>query len=287
MERIPGKEAVKAACGVCFRRCRLSLGETGPCLGRKNKNGAVVPVNYAAVTSLALDPIEKKPLARFHPGARILSVGSYGCNLFCPFCQNHEIAHPEASVEYRRVSPEELCRLAEGCREEGNIGVAYTYNEPLVAWEYVRDAAKLVRQSGMVNVLVTNGSASEAVQNALFPLIDAMNIDIKAFSPAFYRDYLKGDFETVKRFIERAVSVCHVELTMLVIPGKNDGEEELERLTDWIAGLNGGKGAEIPLHLSRYFPRYRENIPATLPETIYRLVELAGKRLRYVYPGNC
>ncbi len=287
MEHIPAAKALKARCMTCFRRCELAEGERGPCLARRNKNGRVVADNYGAITSIALDPIEKKPLARFHPGSRILSVGSFGCNLFCPFCQNHEIAHPGKELEYRYMSPEEITDLALELKEKGNIGVAFTYNEPLVGWEFVRDTARLVKEAGMQNVLVTNGTAGESVLRALLPYIDAMNVDLKGVTEAYYRDYLKGDLQIVKRFIELAARHCHLELTCLLVTGKNDSEEELETLCGFVTGLNGGKGAEIPLHLSRYFPRYRESLPATDPEKVYHLVELARKYLKFVYPGNC
>ena len=280
---------MKARCGVCFRKCMLEEGEVGPCLARKNRGGMIGPENYGMVTSLALDPIEKKPLSRFHPGSRILSLGSFGCNLFCPFCQNHEIAHPDSVnfLEYRSMVPEEIVSLALDLKSRGNIGCAFTYNEPLVGWEFVRDTAKLVKQEGMVNVLVSNGTASEAVLTELSPYIDAMNIDLKAFSDGYYREYVKGDFGMTKHFIEKAVSFCHVELTMLVLPGKNDSEEEMRALSGWVAGLADGKGREIPLHISRYFPRYREKLPPTDVSRVYRLVEVAKERLAYVYPGNC
>ena len=272
---------------VCFRRCHLAEGEQGPCLARRNQGGRIVCANYGAVTSLALDPIEKKPLARFFPGSRILSLGSFGCNLFCPFCQNHEIAHPGEQVEFRRMHPEEICELAEDLKEKGNIGAAFTYNEPLVGWEFVRDTAKLIHEAGMKNVLVTNGTAGLSVLEALKPYIDAMNIDLKSIRPEYYSDYLRGDLPMVKRFIEEAASFCHVELTTLILPGKNDSEEEMCSLSRWIAGLRGGEGREIPLHISRYFPRYREELPPTPVKTIYRLKEAAEEELRYVFTGNC
>ena len=272
---------------VCFRKCRLAEGERGLCLARRNVDGRVVCDNYGAVTSLALDPIEKKPLARFHPGNFILSLGSFGCNLFCPFCQNHEIAHPEGRVEYRRMAPEEICSLAGELKEKGNIGVAFTYNEPLVGWEFVRDTAKLIHEAGMKNVLVTNGTAGLSVLEALKPYIDAMNIDLKSFTEEYYRDYLKGDLSMVKRFIEGAAAFSHVELTTLIIPGKNDSMEEIRALSRWIAGLKEGEGKNIPLHISRYFPRYHEELPPTPVETIYRLRDIAGEVLSYVYTGNC
>ena len=146
-----------ARCDVCFRHCELQDGQTGPCGARAAEGGEVRPVYYGKVSALALDPIEKKPLAMFHPGSRILSVGMLGCNLHCPFCQNHEIAQREGGdflVQARDLSPAVLAEMADNCRDMGNIGVAFTYNEPLVCWEYVRDTAKLVHEKGMLNVMV-------------------------------------------------------------------------------------------------------------------------------------
>lgn len=285
-----------ARCNVCFRHCELKEGRTGPCGARKCVSGSVVPVWYGKVSSLALDPIEKKPLARFHPGSFILSVGSLGCNLRCPFCQNHEIAQAEDgagfAVPVREVSPEQLAALAESTRYRGNIGLAFTYNEPLVCYEYVRDAAKLIRERGMVSVLVTNGCASLDVLAELSPYIDAMNIDLKGFTDRYYRDVLGGDRQMVTDFIREAVKHCHVELTTLIVPGENDSAEEMHELSGWIAGLKdvykNMQGKDIPLHISRFFPRHRMTGKApTDVRKVYELVGIAKRHLRYVYPGNC
>ena len=183
-------------------------------------------LNYGRVTSAALDPIEKKPLARFYPGSMILSVGSFGCNLNCPFCQNYEIAGAGEDFPSESVTPHRLAELAEGLKTRGNIGLAYTYNEPLVGWEFVRDCAIEIRARGMKNVLVTNGTAEPEIQRELLPLIDAYNIDLKGFTEEWYKK-LGGDLETVKRFIAAAAGAAHVELTTLIVPGENDGEDDL------------------------------------------------------------
>ena len=284
-----------ARCDVCFRHCELRDGQTGPCGARAAEGGEVRPVYYGKVSALALDPIEKKPLAMFHPGSRILSVGMLGCNLHCPFCQNHEIAQREGSgfpVEARELSPAVLAEMAGFYRDMGNIGVAFTYNEPLVCWEYVRDTAKLVHEKGMLNVMVTNGCAEPGILDRLSPYIDAMNIDLKGFTDRYYRDVLGGDRKMVMDFIREAVKRCHVELTTLAVPGENDSEAEMRELSSWVAGLQdvyGGKpGSEIPLHISRFFPRYRmTNRKPTDVKKVYSLVKTAGENLRYVYPGNC
>ena len=282
-----------ARCEVCFRHCELKEGQTGFCGARICAGGKVTASNYGRVTSLALDPIEKKPLSRFMPGSNILSVGSYGCNLRCPFCQNHEISWSEEAMRYadraERITPEQLVQTAAYYRRKGNIGLAFTYNEPLVGYEFVRDTAKLVREAGMVNVLVSNGTASTAVLEEILPYMDAMNIDLKGFTDRYYRDVLGGDRDMVMRFIERAAQSCHVELTTLIIPGENDSEEEMRQMCGWIASLKGATpGEEIPLHISRFFPRFHmTDRGSTDVRLIYRLAEIARENVEYVCTGNC
>ena len=277
---------MKTICQVCIHHCALEPGQTGLCGARKNEGGEILCENYGQITSLALDPIEKKPLRDFHQGSMILSVGSYGCNLRCPFCQNHEISmagRETSDAEY--VSPGQLADMAliwKKQKKAGNIGVAYTYNEPLVGWEFVRDTALLVREYGMLNVLVTNGTASQKVLEELLPLIDAMNIDLKGFREEYYRK-LGGDLETVKAFIARAVENCHVELTTLIVPGENDSPEDMEAQAKWISGLC----PQIPLHITRFFPQYHmRDKEATDVGQLYRLARTAGKYLEKVYVGN-
>ena len=281
-----------ARCGVCFRHCELKEGQIGFCGARICAGGVVTASNYGRVTSLALDPIKKKPLNRFMPGSRILSVGSYGCNLRCPFCQNHEIAWSKEAMQFadraEYVTPEEIARTAAYYKSRGNVGVAFTYNEPLVGYEFVRDTAKLVHEAGMVNVLVSNGTAELPVLEEILPYMDAMNIDLKGFTDRYYSQVLGGDRGMVMRFIERAVQSCHVELTTLIIPGENDSEEEMRQMCGWIAGLRDGEGAGIPLHISRFFPRFHmTDRAATSVKKVYRLADVARETLRYVYTGNC
>jgi len=285
-----------ARCEVCFRHCEIKEGERGFCGVRTVRNGHVEPANYGRITSLAVDPIEKKPLYHFHPGSRILSVGSYGCNLRCPFCQNYEISWSRQAYrlekEITAVTPEQLAETALLCRKDGNIGIAFTYNEPLVGYEFVRDTARLVHELGMVNVLVTNGTADVSVLEELIPYIDAMNIDLKGFTDHYYRDVLGGDRQMVMDFITRAVRSCHVELTTLIVPGQNDSEEEIRALSGWIAGLKESEGKtigkDIPLHVSRFFPRFHmTDREATPVSTVYCLAEAAREKLNYVYTGNC
>ena len=275
---------MKTHCELCFHHCALNEGQTGLCRARACQDGKIVCLNYGKLTSLALDPIEKKPLRRFHPGSLILSVGSFGCNMRCPFCQNHEISMAgDSGIPTVEVSPEQLAAQAAELVPHGSIGVAYTYNEPLTGYEYVRDCAALVHEQGMVNVLVTNGTVEEEPWRALLPLVDAANIDLKGFTPSWYRR-LGGDLETVKRSIVLAAERCHVEVTTLLIPGENDSEEEIRELARWLASIS----PEIPLHLSRFFPQYQmvDRLPTPV-EQVYRLSEAAQEYLSHVYTGNC
>ncbi len=291
------------SCDACFRNCKLQEGQTGVCGARVCRNGKIEAQNYGIITSEAVDSIEKKPFKRFFPGSQIFSLGSYGCNLFCPFCQNFEISRAKNSenggleikisdrtfsIPQKSISPEEAVVKAKNLVQMGNIGIAFTYNEPLVGYEYVRDTAKLCRKHGLKTVLVTNGAFTLQVLREVLPYIDAMNIDLKGFTEAWYSGTLMGNLPMVKEFINAASQECHVEITTLVIPGKNDSEQEMRRLASWIAGLHEGRGAEIPLHISRYYPHYRMlDIPSTPVSKIYKLVSIARKYLNWVYCGNC
>ncbi len=291
-------------CEVCHNHCNLNEGKLGLCRARVCKDGEISCANYGIVTSLSLDPIAKKPLNRFHPGSWILSIGSYGCNLRCPFCQNHEISYGyemvtdqdenynnilRPNIPLRITTPEELVELALSCRDRGNIGLAFTYNEPLVGYEFVRDTAKLAHENGLLNVLVSNGNASVNVCHEILPYIDAMNIDLKGFTDSYYTDILKGDRQMVMDFIAEASQDCHMEVTTLVVPGYNDLDEEIKNIAEWISSLSGPQsGVNIPLHISRYFPRFHmTDVPATDVDLIYHLADVARMHLKYVYTGNC
>lgn len=274
---------MKIKCNACMHQCNLDSGQTGICRARGNQGDEIVPLNYGRITSMALDPIEKKPLRMFCPGSMILSVGSYGCNLKCPFCQNYEISMAGEESTAICLTPQELAHRAAALKSRGNIGVAYTYNEPLVGWEFVRDTARLVKSAGMKNVIVTNGSVSDEVIDEILPLADAMNIDLKGFTEQYYRK-LGGDLGSVKHFIERAAGVCHVELTTLIVPGENDSMEEMEELASWIASVS----PDIPLHITRFFPRWKmTDRDATDIRLLYSLVQTARGSLHYVFAGNC
>lgn len=264
--------AVKT-CGVCPHHCQLKEGQTGYCTARSNQS-----LNYGEITSLALDPIEKKPLRNFMPGSFILSVGSWGCNMKCPWCQNDSISR--GRCRHIDMTAEEL--LSKALEIENNIGIAFTYNEPLIGYEFVRDTAKLVKEAGLKNVLVSNGMATEEVFGEVLPYLDAMNIDLKTINAEKYRK-IGGDLETVLRNIKTAQKTAHVEVTTLIVPGFNDNEVEMGELVRTLSEID----PEIPLHVTRFFPAGEMwNAKPTPLKTLYRMVEIAEQRLKIVYPGN-
>ena len=283
-------------CPVCPRRCRLAPGALGACRARRNDGGVIVAKSYGRVTSLALDPVEKKPLARWRPGTYVLSVGSYGCNLACPFCQNFEISQAgEKDVPWREVTPDELVALALAARRRDPrvIGIAHTYNEPLVGGEYVRDCSELAHAAGLASALVSNGCFEPAVLDTLEGLIDAANIDLKGFSDAFYARCggAPRSLACVRNTIERLAADprCHLEVTTLVVPGMNDGEDEMDEIATWLAGLDGGRGREaITHHVTRFFPRWHmANRNPTPAADVYHLADVARRHLDHVFVGNC
>ncbi len=268
----------RIACELCPQACVIPEGGHGVCLGRSNRDGILRAENFGQTVSVAMDPIEKKPLYHVCPGLSVLSIACNACNLRCDFCQNWSISQMRAQTT--PLPPAELVKLA---LESRSFGVAYTYTEPLVWFEYLVQAGTLVRESGLKNILVTNGILNEAPLRELLPLIDAMNIDLKSMRESFYRDYCHIDgAAAVKRTIRLAAEACFVEVTNLIIPGLNDSDEDLRELTSFVADVN----PLIPLHFSRYFPTYKMDIPATPVSTLVRAKEIAQERLQYVYLGN-
>lgn len=274
-------ENEKVHCYLCPHNCVIKPDNTGICRARKNIGGELYSLNYSRISSLSLDPIEKKPLHRFHPGSVIMSAGTFGCNLKCSFCQNWSIAHLDADTA--EMLPEQLVNKAFETKKSGNIGIAYTYNEPSIWYEYVYECAVLANKKGLLNVLVTNGFISVEPLKELLPFIDAMNIDVKAFTPDFYKEICKAALDDVKRTVELAAPKCHVEVTTLVIPGLNDSVEEVRELSSWLASIS----TDIPLHLTRFFPNYRMiDKPVTPLNILQRAREIASERLNHVYIGN-
>ena len=270
-------------CLLCPQECRIARGQRGACRVRLNKDGKLWATNYAKCTARALDPIEKKPLYHFYPGSYLLSLGTLGCNLKCGFCQNWQISQGDAPSY--RLLPGEAVQDAVQAREDNPrcVGLAYTYSEPLMWYEYVLETAALARGKELKNVLVTNGFINREPLRGLLGLIDAANIDMKAFTEGFYRKHCKGSLAPVKETVEVTRGAgWHIEVTTLVIPGLNDDDKELAGLARWLASID----KDIPLHLTRYFPNYRYSIPATPLGTLKRAREVAMEHLSYVYTGN-
>lgn len=269
-------------CHLCPHHCRIKAGNNGICRVRYNHEGKLYTKNYGLCSPPALDPIEKKPLYHFYPGSLVLSVGTFGCNFQCSFCQNWHLAHGEPSLY--KLEPQDLLQMAETYKEEGSIGIAYTYSEPVVWFEFVKDTAKLVHEQGLKNILVTNGFIEAEPLKEILPFLDAFNLDIKGFNQNFYRKIVKGNYLPVLKTAEEIYREGkHLEITTLLIPGLNDEEEEIEELTQWIA-KNLGK--EVPIHFSRYSPNYQMDLPPTSLEKLIKAKEIGMKNLDYVYIGN-
>ncbi|MDD5428433.1 MAG: AmmeMemoRadiSam system radical SAM enzyme [Candidatus Omnitrophica bacterium] len=275
-EPLDGK---KVRCHLCPYNCVISDGMRGACGVRVNKAGTLYTEVYNKTTGIALDPIEKKPLYHYHPGEFILSLGTKGCNLHCDFCQNWHISQ-EIGAPARDITSAEVIEKARSAR---SFGIAYTYNEPFIWYEFVLETAKLAKQNGLENVLVTNGYVNMDPLEGMLPYIDAMNIDLKSFDNEFYVKTCKGALKPVLDVIKRAHKSCHIELTNLIIPTMNDSEETIKKMVDWIVE---NLGNEVPLHFSRYFPCYRMTIPPTPVETLKKAEKIAKAKLKYVYLGN-
>jgi pyruvate formate lyase activating enzyme len=266
-------------CRLCPYECQIPSDGRGACGVRQNKDGILYSLVYGKTTGISLDPIEKKPLYHFHPGERILSLGSRGCNLHCDFCQNWHISQG-ADGPMENIACEEVVERAKAL---GSFGIAYTYNEPFIWYEFVLDTAKLAKANGLKNVLVTNGFVNIEPLNRMLPYIDAMNIDLKAFDEDFYVKVCRGRLKPVLDVIKISAKACHVELTNLIIPTLNDSENSVMKMVDWIYS---NLGPDVPLHLSRYYPCYNMSLPPTPIETLKRAERIAEEKLKYVYVGN-
>ena len=272
----------KLECLLCPHHCKLDIGKTGICGVRKNTGEKIELTTYGVLSGYSLDPVEKKPLYHFFPGNNILSIGSFGCNMKCDFCQNFHISQkvPESLVPEVTINK----IIKDALSTEKNIGIAFTYNEPIIWFEYMKDVAEAAKKEGLYTVMVSNGYVNSAPLKEIIEFIDAFNIDLKAFNNTFYRKLTGAELEPVKDSLKQIVrSGKHLEITTLVIPGLNDNEEEMKLQSEWMAGE---LGEDIPFHLSRYFPTYKRDNPPTTEASLKKLFDIASGNLDYVYMGN-
>lgn len=277
-------EGDRIICNLCPHNCSIKDGAAGICKVRRNLDGKLYSENYGLLSAINFDPIEKKPLYHFFPDSVILSIGGVGCNMKCKCCQNWQISQTSAQdFPYSKsYSPDEIVKAANS--RANNIGVAYTYNEPTVWYEYMLETAKLVHEAGLKNVMVSNGYINEYPLLELIKYLDAFNIDLKAFNEYFYKTQSGARLEPVKNTLRLLVkNGKHVEITNLVIPTFNDNEKEFIEMVSWISAE---LGKSTVLHLSRYHPMYKLNVKATDHEVLERFYEIAKKKLNYVYVGN-
>jgi len=276
------KTSDKLECQLCPHYCKLSKDKTGICGVRKNTGNKIELTTYNVLSAYSVDPVEKKPLYHFFPGSNILSIGSYGCNMRCDFCQNYNISQniPESIVPGATINR----IIKDALSTDNNIGIAFTYNEPSIWFEYIRDVSKIANKEGLFTVLVSNGYVNSEPLEEIIKFIDAFNIDLKAFNNTFYRKLAGAELEPVKSSLKQiADSEKHLEVTTLIIPGQNDDEKEMALQTEWMAEE---LGPDTPFHLSRYFPTYKRDNPPTPEDSLKKLFEIASKNLNYVYMGN-
>jgi pyruvate formate lyase activating enzyme len=269
-------------CLLCPHFCKIAAGKTGICGVRKNNGKKIELTTYGVISGYSTDPIEKKPLYHFFPGNNIFSVGSYGCNMRCDFCQNFNISQIIPKSLISDSTPEKIVKNALSI--EKNIGIAFTYNEPVISFEFMRDTAILAKEAGLFTVMVSNGFVTSEPLGEIIQFIDAFNIDLKAFNNNFYKKLTGADLEPVKdSLIQISNAGKHLEVTTLIIPGQNDNEHEMELQSEWMAGE---LGKETPFHLSKYFPRFKRDDPSTSEETLNSLSNIASGHLVNVYMGN-
>jgi pyruvate formate lyase activating enzyme len=268
-------------CLLCPHECLVKEGHSGRCRVRTVSGGILQADGYGQISAAHLDPVEKKPLYHFHPGTFIYSIGGWGCNFRCRFCQNWTIS------QQTRFDPGNACRAGDVVRQavaSGGIGVAYTYNEPLTGYEFVYDCAEAVRKAGLKNVLVTNGYVEPLPAAALLPWIDAVNLDIKSMDDQFYREVCGGSLAPVLRFARQVVDAgVHLEVTNLLIPGLNSDDRQTDTLASWIAETLGPR---IPLHITAYRPEYSMALPPTRAADLRMAFSRAKRLLAHVYTGN-
>jgi pyruvate formate lyase activating enzyme len=271
-------DSKQVQCMLCPAECHLTEGKIGICGSRFNREGRLICDNFGELVSACYDPIEKKPLYHFYPGSVIFSAGPNGCSFHCANCQNWEISQTRVRTQY--IAPDDLVKLA---GQQNSIGVAYTYSEPLIWFEYLLTSGQKIKKAGLKNVLVTNGYINPEPLEELLPIIDAANIDLKSMDPDFYKKVCKAKLapvlDNIVRFYEAGV---HVEITNLVITDLNDSESDFIKITDFVSTISHS----IPLHFSAYYPTYKMNNPATSLETLLNAFEIAKEKLDYVYLGN-
>ena len=269
----------KVRCTLCPNFCGLEDGQVGLCKARQNNKGVLYSLNYGTLTALNIDPIEKKPLFHFYPGANIISIGTWGCNLNCQWCQNWEISQVVQEGKYLSIN--DLFRLQKD-NQNRSIGIAFTYSEPTVFFEYIKDFVDILNDRSIKVVLVTNGYINIDPLKAILPKIDAFNIDVKGFDPLKVRRFTNSSIEYIKKVVEFVYGKAHLELTTLIVPTVNDNEKEFELQCKWIASIS----KDIPLHISRYYPNYKFNMPPTSLSTLKKFYDIAKRYLHFVYVGN-
>jgi len=274
-------------CNICSHKCKILQGQTGICGIRKNQNGDLYLHVHGLVSDTGLDKIEKKPLFHFMPDSEAFSIGTIGCNFVCQFCQNAWMSQcvRDSKVEIPQLYELLPEKIVDTCIEEDIPIIAYTYNEPVIFFEYTYDTAKLAHEKGLKNVYVSNGYATNEVIDKIAPVLDAINIDLKSFSDKFYREICKASLKPVPRNIKRYYNKgVWVEITTLIIPGKNDSDSELTEIAEFIASIS----ESIPWHVIKFTPAYKmQDTPPTLESTIKKAYDIGKKAgLKYVYAGN-
>jgi pyruvate formate lyase activating enzyme len=264
-------------CTLCPHHCLLSEGEWGLCDARQVENGTLWARTYGKLTAIHVDPVEKKPLRLFLPGTETLSLGSSGCNLFCPYCQNMSISRARP-FSHLRAEPE---KIIEETQRFGLPSISYTYNEPVTFYEFVLDTARLAKENGIFNILVSNGHLAPEPLEELLPWIDALNIDIKTFDANKFSAYCGGALDAVLHTVERAAALSHVEITALMVPGLCD-VDDVVRIAGWLSEIR----SDIPLHITRYFPVKRGQAPPTSIKRMRMALEKSKRRLKHVFLGN-
>ncbi len=264
-------------CTLCPHLCKLTNEQTGRCGVRKVIDHKLYSLNYGEISAIHVDPIEKKPIANWMPGSEILSIGSFGCNLHCGFCQNYEISLGKPHTIH--MTPTEIVDKAISC---GVPSIAFTYNEPTIFYEMMFDVAKLAKKRGLKNVMVTNGFIEEKPLLHMLEYIDAMNIDVKTYNDDLYKQLGGSTLNKILKTIEIATKKCHVELSLLIVPGISDELDGMDELFEKLSLID----KEVTLHISRYFPVYKYNEPPTDLGVMIKIQEKARKYFNNVYLGN-